>query len=209
MQNDWNIIYSIFIATSTSHPSPRILHRHQGNLRHHEKDTPWGCLWRNTKWRTLSSSKHLRIQSWVYNVLISEMLITIRRPHRRIDAHSVKGIVVVGVSRSYSIQGHHRAFVIATGGSIAVTKKGTKFHFKSPTVERRHVLCVEVGGIEPTPARSGRAGYASLNLSATPWRRACDIILVKGWHPHAKAVLMRKKVEENQEMDWRANTFTI
>ncbi len=25
-------------------------------------------------------------------------------------------------------------------------KKGTKLHFKSPTAERRHVLCVGVGG---------------------------------------------------------------
>jgi hypothetical protein len=37
-------------------------------------------------------------------------------------------------------------------------------HFKSPAAERRHGLCVT--GIEPTPARSGRAGYARLNLSA-------------------------------------------
>jgi hypothetical protein len=43
--------------------------------------------------------------------------------------------------------------------------QGTKLHFKSPTAERRHVLCVWAG-IEPTPARSRRAGYARLNLSA-------------------------------------------
>ena len=40
-------------------------------------------------------------------------------------------------------------------------------HFKSPTAERRHVLCVGVGGDRTTPAHSRRVGYACFNLSAT------------------------------------------
>ena len=40
--------------------------------------------------------------------------------------------------------------------------KGTKLHFKSPTAERRHVLCVGVGRDRTRAARSRRAGYAAL-----------------------------------------------
>ncbi len=48
-------------------------------------------------------------------------------------------------------------------------KKGTKLHFKSPLIRQRQkegTFCAsELAGIEPTPARSGRAGFARLNLS--------------------------------------------
>jgi hypothetical protein len=39
-------------------------------------------------------------------------------------------------------------------------KKGTKLHFKSPTAERRHVLCVGVGRDQTHASRPGGAGYA-------------------------------------------------
>jgi hypothetical protein len=40
--------------------------------------------------------------------------------------------------------------------------KGTKLHFKSPTAERRHVLCVGVGGDRTHASRPGGAGHARL-----------------------------------------------
>ncbi len=39
--------------------------------------------------------------------------------------------------------------------------KGTKLHFISPTAERRHVLCVGVGGDRTHAARPGGAGYVA------------------------------------------------
>ncbi len=45
-------------------------------------------------------------------------------------------------------------------------KKGTKLHFKSPTAERRHVLCVGVGGDRTHASRPGGAGYAPFANSA-------------------------------------------
>ena len=44
-----------------------------------------------------------------------------------------------------------------------ISKKGTKLHFKSPTAERRHVLCVGVGGDRTHASRPGGAGYARLS----------------------------------------------
>ncbi len=41
-------------------------------------------------------------------------------------------------------------------------KKGTKLHFKSPMAERRHVLCVGVGGDRTHAVLPGGAGYARL-----------------------------------------------
>jgi hypothetical protein len=55
--------------------------------------------------------------------------------------------------------------------AVAHSSKGTKLHFKSPTAERRHVLCVGVGGdrTHAGPLQKSRpsAGYARPNLSAT------------------------------------------
>jgi hypothetical protein len=42
--------------------------------------------------------------------------------------------------------------------------KGTKFHFKSPTAERRHVLCIGVGGDRTHSARPKGAGCFRLCL---------------------------------------------
>ncbi len=42
-------------------------------------------------------------------------------------------------------------------------RQGTKLHFKSPTAERRHVLCVRVGGDRTHASRPGGAGYARLS----------------------------------------------
>jgi hypothetical protein len=44
-----------------------------------------------------------------------------------------------------------------------ILHKGTKLHFKSPTAERRHVLCVGVGGDRTHASRPGGAGYARLS----------------------------------------------
>ncbi len=41
--------------------------------------------------------------------------------------------------------------------------KETKLHFKSPTAERRHVLCVGVSGDRTHASRPGGAGYARLS----------------------------------------------
>ena len=48
---------------------------------------------------------------------------------------------------------------------IILKNKGTKLHFKSPTAERRHVLCVGVGGDRTHASRPGGAlaGYARLS----------------------------------------------
>ncbi len=43
---------------------------------------------------------------------------------------------------------------------ITIIKTGTKLHFKSPTAERRHVLCVGVGGDRTHASCPGGAGYA-------------------------------------------------
>jgi hypothetical protein len=46
---------------------------------------------------------------------------------------------------------------------ITCKKKGTKLHFKSPTAERRQVLCVGVGEDRTHASRPGGAGYARLS----------------------------------------------
>ena len=48
-------------------------------------------------------------------------------------------------------------------GCHVPSSKGTKLHFKSPTAERSHFLCVEVGGNRTQAARPGGAGYACLS----------------------------------------------
>ncbi len=44
--------------------------------------------------------------------------------------------------------------------SMPTEKKGTKLHFKTLTTERKHILCVGVGGDRTHAARPGGAGYA-------------------------------------------------
>jgi hypothetical protein len=51
---------------------------------------------------------------------------------------------------------------------VGSMNQGTKLHFKSPTAERRHVLCVGVGGDRThagPAARPNGAGYARLKAT--------------------------------------------
>jgi hypothetical protein len=47
-------------------------------------------------------------------------------------------------SKSLTVPNSSNYFIILCLLDVGI-KKGTKFHFKSPTAERRHVLCVGVG----------------------------------------------------------------
>ena len=50
-----------------------------------------------------------------------------------------------------------------SGTLMSLNVSGTKLHFKSPTAERRHVLCFGVGGDRTHASRPGGAGYARLS----------------------------------------------
>ncbi len=52
------------------------------------------------------------------------------------------------------------AVTVDTDSPLSRVNKGTKLHFKSPTAERRHVLCVGVGGDRTHASCPGGAGYA-------------------------------------------------
>ncbi len=52
--------------------------------------------------------------------------------------------------------------VVALSAEVsALRKKGTKLHFKSPTAERRHVLCVGVGGDRTHASRPEEQGMCT------------------------------------------------
>jgi hypothetical protein len=65
-------------------------------------------------------------------------------------------------------------------------KRGTKLHFKSPAAERRHVLCVGVGGDRTQAARPGLGGAGHARLGqlgskpATIWQNGRGAVTARG-----------------------------
>ncbi len=53
--------------------------------------------------------------------------------------------------------------------------KGTKLHFKSPMAERRHVLCIGVGGDRTHASRPVGAGYARLSPTRLGGTGSADV----------------------------------
>ena len=104
------------------------------------------------------------VEGWAKSLPLAEMLAdalpNCTGCHRLRAVSVLKQEEIVAIADGYrdgliQVLNEHVAMLKNAYDAMAVytTKSGTKLHFKSPTAERRHVLCVGVGGDRTHAAR--------------------------------------------------------